>query len=88
VHKRKPKHNFTVTDLTRIVVTAWTKDDLMFTLERYRISLRLSCVSSVGQGLALALASPIAFGTEMSSWSYGERKALHGNVSINTISDG
>lgn len=26
-----------VTDLTRIVVTAWTKDDLIFTPERYRI---------------------------------------------------
>ncbi|KAK5080233.1 hypothetical protein LTR05_008746 [Lithohypha guttulata] len=37
VNVRRPKHNFTVTDLSRIVVAAWTNDDLVFTPERYRI---------------------------------------------------
>lgn len=37
VNKRRPKHNFTATDLTRIRITPWTKDDLVFTPERYRI---------------------------------------------------
>ncbi len=37
VNKRKPKHNFTASDLPRIVITVWTKDDLHFTPERYRV---------------------------------------------------
>ena len=32
-----PKHNFTVTDLIRLAMVLWTKDDLVFTPERYRI---------------------------------------------------
>ena len=37
MNKPRPKHNFTVTDLVRIGVTLWIKDDLEFTPERYRI---------------------------------------------------
>ena len=37
VNKRRPKHNFTATDLVRIIVCLWTKDDLNFIPERYRI---------------------------------------------------
>ena len=37
VNKRKPKHNFTPRELTRILLTLWTKDDLIFIPERYRI---------------------------------------------------
>ena len=47
VNKHRPKHNFTVKDLPRIVVTPFTKDDLIFTPERYRIQfifiLRVFC---------------------------------------------
>ena len=37
VNKHRPKYNFTVRALTRVQVTLWTKDDLMFIPERYRI---------------------------------------------------
>ncbi|EXJ72789.1 uncharacterized protein A1O5_03936 [Cladophialophora psammophila CBS 110553] len=40
-----PKHNFTARDLTRLLVTLWTKDDLIFIHERYRIQFTLiTCV--------------------------------------------
>lgn len=32
-----PKHNFTAADPTRIMMIAWTNDDLIFTPERYRV---------------------------------------------------
>lgn len=45
--KFKEKHNFTVVDLVRVLKTLWTKDDLMFIPERYRIqftfALRIYC---------------------------------------------
>jgi hypothetical protein len=34
---KRPKHNFFVADLTRVLVTLWTKDDLIFIPERYRL---------------------------------------------------
>jgi hypothetical protein len=37
VNKHRPKHNFTVRDLTRILLTLWTRDDLIFIPERYRV---------------------------------------------------
>jgi hypothetical protein len=37
VNKHRPKYNFTVRALTRVQVTLWTKDDLIFIPERYRI---------------------------------------------------
>jgi Protein of unknown function (DUF3435) len=37
VNKRLPKHNFTSSDLDRILLTLWTKDDLIFIPECYRI---------------------------------------------------
>ena len=37
VNKHRPKHNFTIESHTRIQVTLWTKDDLIFIPERYRI---------------------------------------------------
>jgi hypothetical protein len=37
VNKHRSKYNFTVRALTRVQVTLWTKDDLMFIPERYRI---------------------------------------------------
>ena len=37
VNKRRPKHNFAARDLTRILITLWTQDDLIFIPERYRI---------------------------------------------------
>jgi len=37
VNKHKPKHNFTPRELTRILLTLWTKDDIIFIPERYRI---------------------------------------------------
>lgn len=33
----RPKHNFFVADLTRVLVTLWTNDDLIFIPERYRL---------------------------------------------------
>ena len=35
--KHCPKHNFTSRDLTRILLTLWTQDDLIFIPERYRV---------------------------------------------------
>ena len=37
VNKRREKHNFTPRELIRILLTLWTKDDLIFIPERYRI---------------------------------------------------
>jgi hypothetical protein len=37
VNKRRSKHNFTVPDLTCVLTGLWTKDDLIFIPERYRI---------------------------------------------------
>ena len=37
MNKRRPKHNFAARDLTRILITLWTQDDLIFIPERYRI---------------------------------------------------
>lgn len=37
VNKRLPKHNFTSRDLNRILLALWTRDDLVFIHERYRI---------------------------------------------------
>jgi hypothetical protein len=37
VNKRLPKHNFTKRDLNRISLTVWSRDDLIFIHERYRI---------------------------------------------------
>lgn len=37
VNKRRPKHNFTASDLTRLLRTLWTQDDLIFIPERYRV---------------------------------------------------
>jgi len=37
VNKHKPKHNFTPRELTRILLTLWTKDNIIFIPERYRI---------------------------------------------------
>ena|ERR1700761_3032854 len=39
VNKRRPKHNFTVLDLTRVLLALWTYDDLIFIHERYRIQV-------------------------------------------------
>lgn len=41
VNKHRPKYNFTVRALTRVQVTLWTKDDLIFIPERYRIQTTL-----------------------------------------------
>lgn len=37
VNKHRPKHNFTMRDLTRVLLTLWTRDDLIFIPERYRV---------------------------------------------------
>lgn len=37
VNVHRPKHNFTARDLTRILSTLWTQDDLIFIPERYRV---------------------------------------------------
>ncbi|KIW99701.1 uncharacterized protein Z518_11114 [Rhinocladiella mackenziei CBS 650.93] len=37
VNKHRPKYNFTVEVLTLVQITLWTKDDLIFIPERYRI---------------------------------------------------
>jgi Protein of unknown function (DUF3435) len=37
VNKRLPKHNFISSDLTRILLTLWTKDDLVFISDRHWI---------------------------------------------------
>jgi len=34
---KRPKHNFSVTDLTRLLVTLWTKDNIIYDPERYRL---------------------------------------------------
>ena len=41
VNKRRPKHNFALRDLTRLLVTLWTEDDLIFVHERYRLQFTL-----------------------------------------------
>jgi hypothetical protein len=38
---KRPKHNFTALDLTRLLVTVWTHDDLIFIPERYRLQYTL-----------------------------------------------
>jgi hypothetical protein len=47
VNIKKPKYNFTVTTLTKVLVTLWTKDDLIFITEQYRLQytliLRIYC---------------------------------------------
>jgi len=47
VNIKKPKYNFTATTLTKVLVTLWTKDDLIFIPERYRLQytfiLRVYC---------------------------------------------
>lgn len=35
VEMKRPKHNFSVADLTRDLVTLWTQDVLIFVPERY-----------------------------------------------------
>ncbi|KAN0069234.1 Protein of unknown function (DUF3435) domain containing protein [Elaphomyces granulatus] len=37
VNKHRPKHNFTDRDLSRVLLTLWTRDDLIFIPERYRV---------------------------------------------------
>jgi hypothetical protein len=37
VNKHCPKHNFRARDLTRVLLTLWTRDDLIFIPERYRV---------------------------------------------------
>ena len=37
INQRRPKHNFTARDLTRVLTGLWTKDNLVFIPERYRI---------------------------------------------------
>lgn len=37
VNKHRPKHNFTEQDLSRLILTLWTRDDLVFIPERYRV---------------------------------------------------
>ncbi|EXJ96194.1 hypothetical protein A1O1_01320 [Capronia coronata CBS 617.96] len=39
VNKHRPKHNFTVRDLSRVLLALWTFDDLIFIPERYRIQV-------------------------------------------------
>ena len=39
VSKHRPKYNFTVRDLTRVLLTLWTRDDLIFIPERYRVQI-------------------------------------------------
>lgn len=36
-NKHRPKHNFTVRDLARVLLALWTRDDLIFIPERYRV---------------------------------------------------
>lgn len=38
-NKHRPKHNFTVRDLTRVLLALWTYDDLIFIHERYRVQV-------------------------------------------------
>jgi hypothetical protein len=37
VNKHRPKHNYTIKDLTRVLLALWTRDDLIFIPERYRV---------------------------------------------------
>ena len=39
INKHRPKHNFTTRDLTRVLLTLWTRDDLIFIPERYRVQI-------------------------------------------------
>ena len=41
VNIKRPKHNFTALDLTRLLVTLYTHDDLIFIPERYRLQYTL-----------------------------------------------
>ena len=41
VNVHRPKHNFTWRDLNRLLVTLWTRDDLIFIPERYRLQYNL-----------------------------------------------
>lgn len=41
VNKRRPKHLFTLRDLTRLLLTLWTEDDLIFVHERYLLQFTL-----------------------------------------------
>jgi hypothetical protein len=37
VNMHRPNHNFTIKDLTRVLLALWTRDDLIFIPERYRV---------------------------------------------------
>lgn len=37
VNKHRPKHNFTDRDLKRVYLTLWSRDDLIYISERYRV---------------------------------------------------
>ena len=54
VNNRRPKHNFAARDLTRIPLTLWMQDDLIFIPERYRIQftfiIRVYCWTNARLG--------------------------------------
>src|SRR2546423_1361694 len=66
VNIKKPKYNFTVTTLTKVLVTLWTKDDLIFIPERYRLQytfiLRVYCWT--GARLSAFLTGGFRYGGE------------------------
>jgi hypothetical protein len=37
LNQHLPKHNFTISDLNRILITLWARDDMKFIPERYRV---------------------------------------------------
>lgn len=39
VNRHRPKNNFTVKDLTRVLLALWARDDLIFIPERYRVQI-------------------------------------------------
>jgi hypothetical protein len=41
VNIQRPKHLFTWRDLTRVLRTLWTQDDLIFVHDRYRVQFTL-----------------------------------------------
>jgi hypothetical protein len=104
VNVKKPKHNFTLTTLTKVLVTLWAKDDLVSslsdtgcsTLSFYGLLLdggeaRRLLYGDFRYGVgfpAHAVAGRLTDFTGRYPWSYNGRPIAPGDSSVGSISSG
>lgn len=71
INKHRPKCNFTVGTLTRAQVTLWTKDDLIFVPERYRIQVTflINVFNWTGARLSAFFAGGLRYEVRLIRWS-------------------